>query len=188
MDAPLPRSDKAKGPSCPETDVVGSWTLDLNGPVCKLELGGLGPPMYERLGEIYQGLKWLLPTGAAWTALHWTYKRWRKYQEDVVLSTFRNTDSDGPWHSAHGVVGKLYLKAALGDAPGFFPPRQMTLKHRLRVAFFRTRHFVRRVFLIPDKRKADKILRDLCFERKILERAGWDHTDNEFYKLKNSVG
>src|SRR5258708_40030548 len=111
--------------------------------------------MNELLVETYHALKWLLPAGAAWTGLRWSYARWRKYQEDTVLSTFRNTDPDGPWHSAHGVVGELGLRAALSDAPGFFPPRVMTLKHRFRVVFFRTRHFIRRVFLIPSKKKAD---------------------------------
>jgi hypothetical protein len=137
---------------------------------------------------IYHAVKWLLPTGAAWAALRWFYGRWRKYQADLVLSTFHNSDRDGPWQSANGVLGELYLKAALSDAPGFFPPRQSKLRHRFRVIFYRSRHFIRRVFLLPSKNKADKILHDLCFERKILERAGWDHTDNEFYKLKKSVG
>lgn len=147
--------------------------------------------MNTYLIDVYHAVRILVPAGAVggilWTSLRWTYNRWRKWQEEMVLSTFRNTDPDGPWHSAHGVVGHLYLKAALSDAPGFFPPRHSTLKHRLRVLFYRTRHAIRKAFVVPSKDKADKILRNL-WERKLLERAGWDHTDNEFYKLRNSVG
>ena len=130
-------------------------------------------------------VKILVPVGFGGTALRWGYKRWQKYQEDLVLSTFHNTE--GPWQSANGVVGELYVKAALSDAPGYLPRMRRSHKHRL-VAMYRVRHFVRSAFLIPNKEKADKILRALCFDRKILERAGWQHTDNEFYKLKNSVG
>ncbi|HWZ97266.1 MAG TPA: hypothetical protein VN025_05850 [Candidatus Dormibacteraeota bacterium] len=140
--------------------------------------------MSPYLVEAYHSLRVLVPAGAGWTILRWGYKRWQKFREDLVLSTFHNTE--GPWQSAHGVVGELYLKAALSDAPGFFPPRRPSLKHRFRVMFYRTRHFLRRVFL-PSKGQADKILRTL-WERKLLERAGWDHTDNEFYKLKTLVG
>jgi hypothetical protein len=165
---------------------TGSDPLDPNGAVCKLESGGSDLAMNEHLVEAYHALKWLVPAGAIWTTLRWFHGRWQKYQNDQVLSTFHN--KDGPWQSANGVVGELYLKASLSDAPGFFPPRRMTMRHRFRVMYFRTRHFARRVFLIPNKKKADKLLHDLCFERKILERAGWDHTDNEFYKLKKSVG
>jgi len=147
--------------------------------------------MNQYLVEAYHAIRVLLPAGALsgglWALLRWCYKRWQKWQEEMVLSTFRNTDPDGPWHSAHGVVGHLSLKAAISDAPGFFPPRHKTFKHRLRVLFYRTRHAVRRAFIVPSKEKVDKVLRNL-WERKLLERAGWDHTDNEFYKLRNVVG
>jgi hypothetical protein len=116
--------------------------------------------------------------------IQWLYKRRQVRLENTVLSVFHNTDPDGEWHSAHGVVGKLGLKAALSDAPGFFPQKRQGLKTYLRVAFYRCRHTYRRKFIIPSKEQADAILRRL-WERQLLERAGWKHTDNEFYKLRN---
>jgi hypothetical protein len=142
--------------------------------------------MVPYLVDAYHFLRVIIPAGAVWSSLRWGYKRWKTYRQDLVLSTFHNTDRDGPWQSGNGVVGELYLKAALSDAPGFFPPRKSSFKHRMRVIFYRTRHSIRRVIL-PNKKEADKILREL-WERKLLERAGWDHTDNEFYKLRTSVG
>jgi len=146
--------------------------------------------MTSHLVEVFLMLKppakVLLPVGFGGTILRWGHKRWQKYQEDLVLSTFHNTE--GPWQSANGVVGELYVKAALSDAPGYLPKmRRPTRGYRLAV-MYRLRHFVRSAFLIPKKEKTDKILRALCFDRKILERAGWQHTDNEFYRLRNSVG
>jgi hypothetical protein len=142
--------------------------------------------MTTYLVEAYHLLRVLVPAGFGWSALRWGYRRYLKYREDLVLSTFHNNDPDGPWQSANGVVGELYLKAALSDAPGFFPPRNPSSNHRLRVFFYRTRHAIRRVIL-PNKNEADKILRTL-WERKLLERAGWGHTENEFYKLRAAVG
>jgi hypothetical protein len=89
--------------------------------------------------------------------------------------------------SAHGVVGRLYLKAALEDAPGFFPPRLTgwrALKHWLRVSPYRLRHSLRGAFVLPSIHKVEKVLREL-WKRGLLVRAGWVYTDNEFYKLKN---
>lgn len=119
-------------------------------------------------------------------SLQWFHKRRQQALEERVLSTFHNTD-DGPWQSAHGVVGEMYLKAALNDAPGFFPPRLTGLrafKHWLRVSPYRVRHAFRRAFVLPSKEKADKVLREL-WKRGLLVRAGWDHTDAEYYRLKN---
>jgi hypothetical protein len=117
----------------------------------------------------------------------WLYKQYKDSLENRVLRTFYDMD-DGPWQSAHGVVGDLGIRAAISDAPGFLMPA--TLKgwrlyvHWLKVAPYRWRHAFRRTFVIPSKEKADKVLFDL-WERGLLIRAGWDHTKNQFYRLKN---
>jgi hypothetical protein len=144
----------------------------------------VNPAMLEYLRLAYHATQALFGPVALGTAIRWVYKRHRKSLENRVLSTFRNTDRDGEWQSANGVVGELGLKAALSDAPGFFPPKEPRLRSRLRTAFYRCRHSFRRAFIIPDKEKADRVLRDL-WERGLLVRAGWRHTDNEFYKLRS---
>lgn len=144
----------------------------------------VNPAMLGYLRLAYHAAQVLFGAGVLGMAIKWMYKRYRQSLENRVLSTFRNTDPDGEWRSAHGVVGELGLKAALSDAPGFFPPREPRLRSRLRTAFYRCRHSFRRAFIIPDKEKADRVLRDL-WERGLLVRAGWRHTDNEFYKLRN---
>lgn len=119
----------------------------------------------------------------------WLYKLKQKKLENRVLATFRNNTDDGPWQSANGVVGEIYLKAALSDARGFLPPRfpltgWSAFKHRLKRLPYRLRHALRIFWVLPSKKKADRILRDL-WERGLLIRAGWDHTENEFYRVKN---
>lgn len=110
-------------------------------------------------------------------------KSYRKVRERQVLSVFRNTDPDGRWHSANGVVGELYLTTAMRDARGFFPPTQLTFRSYVRMKYCRSRHALRRL-LLPSKRQADNVMHQL-WERGLLVRAGWDHTDHEFYRLRN---
>jgi hypothetical protein len=142
--------------------------------------------MIEYLRTVYHVAQ-ILSIPIVGASARWLYK-WRKQgMEERVLSTFHNTDNDGGWQSAHGVVGELYLKAALSDAPGFFPPKLSgwrSLKHWLRVSPYRFRHAVRRSFVLPSWEQADKILREL-WKRNLLVRAGWQHTDTEFYRLRN---
>jgi hypothetical protein len=143
--------------------------------------------VFEYLRLAYHVAQFVFGAGVIGSIVRWLYKRWQQSQEDKVLSTFHNTDRDSLWQSAHGVVGELYLKAALNDAPGFFPPRLKgwrAFKHWLRVSPYRIRHLLRRAFLLPSREQADKVLREL-WKRGLLIRAGWDHTDTEFYKLKN---
>jgi hypothetical protein len=143
--------------------------------------------MIEYLRVAYHGAQFVFGAGMIGSSLRWLYKRRQQYLEDRVLSTFHNTDGDGPWQSANGVVGEMYLKAAINDAPGFFPPRLTgwrAFKHSLRVSPYKLRFAFRRKFVLLSKEKADKILGEL-WKRGLLIRAGWDHTENEFYKLKN---
>ena len=114
------------------------------------------------------------------------YRRYQKFKEDQVISTFYGNE-DGPWQSAHGVVGDLGLKAALSDARGFFPHKATGWRTHIdywKVAPFRWRHAFRRRFTIPSKEEADRILKRL-WERGLLRRAGWTQTRNEFYRLKD---
>jgi len=118
--------------------------------------------------------------------LEWIRKRLQQSLEDRVLATFHNTE-DGQWQSAHGVVGEMYIKAALNDAPGFVPlPLTGWYAYRrwLAVSPYRLRHAFRRAFVLPSKEKADRVLREL-WKRGLLVRAGWDHTDTEYYRLRN---
>ncbi|HXM97187.1 MAG TPA: hypothetical protein VN982_01800 [Candidatus Dormibacteraeota bacterium] len=143
--------------------------------------------MIEYLRGAYHVAQFVFGAGVIGTSIRWLYKRWQQNLEDRVLRTFHNTDRDGPWQSANGVVGEMYLKAALSDAPGFFPPRLTEwreLKRWLRVSPYRLRHAFRRALVLPSKEKADEVLREL-WKRGLLIRAGWDHTDTEFYKLKS---
>ncbi len=143
--------------------------------------------MVEHLRTLFHAAQILVPIPIVGTFARWLYKRRQQSMEERVLSTFHNTDNDGPWQSAHGVVGELYLKAALSDAPGFFPPRLTgwrSFKHWLRVSPYRFRHAFRRTFVLPSRGRADKILREL-WKRNLLIRAGWQHTDTEYYKLRN---
>jgi hypothetical protein len=106
-------------------------------------------------------------------SLQWLHKRRQQSLEDRVLATFHNV-GDGPWQSADGVVGEMYLKAALNDAHGYLPPRLTgwrKYKHWLRVSPYRVRHAFRRAFVLPSKEKADKVLREL-WKRGLLIRAG----------------
>jgi hypothetical protein len=83
----------------------------------------------------------------------------------------------------------MYLKAALKDAGGFLPPRvKMTgwsaYSHWLRTSPYRLRHAFRRHLVLPSKKKVDAILHDL-WERGIIVRGDFTHTQTEFYRLKN---
>jgi AraC-like DNA-binding protein len=141
--------------------------------------------MIEYLRVAYHVGQYVFGAGAIGTSVRWLYERLKQSLEDRVLLTFHNTD--GPWQSASGVVGEMYLKAALNDAPGFFPPKLTgwrAFKHWLGVSPYRLRHAFRRAFILPSKERADKVLREL-WKRGLLIRADWDHTDHEFYKLKN---
>jgi hypothetical protein len=119
--------------------------------------------------------------------IQWLYKRYEKSVEDRILSTFYGNE-DGPWQSAHGVLGDLGLKAALSDALGYLMPRGLTgwkaWAYWLKMLPYRLRHTYRRMFVIPSKERADKVLKRL-WERGLLVRAGWTHTKNEFYRLKD---
>jgi hypothetical protein len=143
--------------------------------------------MTEYLRVAYHAAQFVFRAGVIGTSARSLYNRWQKNLEDRVLRTFHNRNTHGPWQSASGVVGEMYLKAALNDAPGFFPPRLTgwrAFKQWLRVSPYRVRHAFRRAFVLPSKEKADEVLREL-WKRGLLIRAGWDHTDHEFYKLKN---
>jgi hypothetical protein len=127
--------------------------------------------------------------GTVLKGVAWLYKRRKKSLENRVLDTFLSNVEDGPWQSANGVMGEMFLKSALNDARGFIPPRLplagwRAFKHWLWISPYRLRHAVRRFFLLPSKEQVDKILREL-WERGLLVRAGWDHTDTEFYRMKN---
>jgi hypothetical protein len=131
----------------------------------------------------------IIGMGTVLKGIAWLYKRKQRNLENRVLETFHSNLEDGPWQSANGVVGEMYLKAALSDARGFLPPRLpltgwRAFKHWLWLSPFRWRHTFRRFFLLPSKKEADKILREL-WERGLLVRAGWDHTETEFYRMKN---
>src|SRR5260370_8897918 len=92
--------------------------------------------MIEYLRVAYHAAQFIFGAGVIGTSVRWLYKSWQQKLEDRVLLTFQNTDRDGPWQSANGVVGEMYLKAALNDAPGFFPPGLNAWRasnHRLRV-------------------------------------------------------
>jgi hypothetical protein len=119
--------------------------------------------------------------------IQWLCKRYEKSVEDRFLSTFYRNE-DGPWQSAHGVLGDLGLEAAMGDFRGYLMPcgriGWRAKAHWLKFFPYRLRHTYRRIFVIPSKEKADKILRRL-WERGLLLRAGWTHTQNEFYRLKD---
>jgi hypothetical protein len=143
--------------------------------------------MIEYLGVAYHTAQFVFGAGFVGTTIRWLHKSWQQDFENRVLFTFHNTDGGGPWQSANGVAGEIYLKAALNDAPGFFQPRQTgwrALKYWFRFFPYRLRHAFRRAFVLPTKEKADEVLRDL-WKRGLLVRAGWDHTENEFYRLKN---
>ncbi|HXY26442.1 MAG TPA: hypothetical protein VEI73_17455 [Candidatus Acidoferrum sp.] len=142
--------------------------------------------MVPQLVEAYHFLRVLIPAGALWPVLRWSYKRWQKYQEDLVLSTFHLDPAEGPRQSAHGVTGELYVKAALSDARGYIPPKKLTFAYCWRALFYRTRHMMRAKLLLPDKERAEKILRNL-WERNLLELAEWSRT-NKVYKLRTSAG
>ena len=120
-------------------------------------------------------------------AIQWLYKRYEKCEEKRILSTFYGNE-DGPWQSAHGVLGDLGLKAFLSDARGYLMPRELTgwraWAHWVKMLPYRLRHNYRRAFVIPSKERADKVLLRL-WERGLLVRAGWTHTQNEFYRLKD---
>jgi len=62
-------------------------------------------------------MQFVLGAGFIGTSVRWLQKRYQQNLEDRVLRTLRNTDIYGPWRSANGVVGEMYLKAALNDAP-----------------------------------------------------------------------
>jgi hypothetical protein len=140
--------------------------------------------------ELHQVLAVLLVAGKkipAWSTGVAIVTAYHDWQDDQVLATFRGND-DGPWQSAHSVVGDLGLKAALRqDARGFFIPKASGWRAHYeywKVAPIRWRHWLRRLFVIPSKEEADKILIRL-WKRGLLVRAGWTHTKNEFYKLRD---
>jgi hypothetical protein len=140
--------------------------------------------MGEFVRAAYHVAQFLFGAGAIGTAIRWLSKRRQKELEDRVLDTFHN--ADGPWHCADSVVGEMNWKGALNDAPGFFRPKLSgwrEFRSRLRVSPYRLRFALRRAFVVPSKRKTEQILRDL-WERHLLVRADWDHTDKQFYKLK----
>src|ERR1700730_16708624 len=73
--------------------------------------------------------------------IQWLFKSRKKHLEGIVLATFHNTE--GPWQSAHGVVGDLQIMAAFRDKWGYLPTRLTGWRaylHRLRVAPYRWRH------------------------------------------------
>lgn len=135
--------------------------------------------------DAYHALKLVIPAGATWSFLLSLHKRWRRYQEDLVLSTF-HSDPAEPWQSANGVTGELYIKAALGDARGYIPQKKFTLTYCWRALLYRTRHTIRAKLLLPNKERADKILRNL-WERGLIELADWSRT-NKVYKLRTTAG
>jgi hypothetical protein len=135
---------------------------------------------------VERGALGLLTLGTGGKVVHWLYKRYKKTRENIVLGTFFH-NADGPWQSAHGVLGDLGIRAALSDARGFIVPQQTgwpAFIHWWKVAPYRWRHYFRRAFVIPSKEEADKVLKGL-WERGMLIRAGWTHTKNEFYRLKD---
>jgi hypothetical protein len=118
--------------------------------------------------------------------IQFLHKRLKKRLECRIRAIFYNME-DGPWQSADGVVGELYLKAALSDAKGFLAPKLKGWRATVqwfRLAPYRWRHAFRRAFVIPGRDKADKVLCEL-WERGLLVRARWDHTNDQFYRLKN---
>jgi hypothetical protein len=145
--------------------------------------------LFHEAHHFLQVIVSILGVGTILQGLIWFHKGQRKKLENKVLDTFRSDPEDGPWQSANGVVGEMYLKAALKDARGFFPARMKltgwrAFKYWLRISSYRLRYACRRRFVLPSRSKVDAILRDL-WERGLIIRAGWDHTENEFYRLKN---
>ena len=98
--------------------------------------------MIEHWHEVYRVMQFGLQVIGIGTivraipkGIQWLLKLRKQRLENRVLQTFYDMD-DGPWQSAHGVVGELYLKAALNDARGYFAPMPTgwkDLKHSLRV-------------------------------------------------------
>ena len=60
--------------------------------------------MIEYLRVVYHVAQFVFGAGVIGTSVRWLYKCWQQNLEDRVLRTFHNTDIDGPWQSANGVV------------------------------------------------------------------------------------
>jgi hypothetical protein len=137
------------------------------------------------IGEVIVSI---IGVGTVLEGLGWMRKWQRTYWENKVLDTFRSNSEDGPLQSANGVIGEIYLKAALKDASGFLPPRVKlngwhAAAYWLRTSPYRLRHTVRRLML-PTKRKIERTLRDL-WKQGLIVRPDFDHTKTNFYRLKN---
>lgn len=124
--------------------------------------------------HLVQAALGLITVSTVVKSIQWLYKRYQKSREDRILATFYNNE-DGPWQSAHGVLGDLGLKAALSDARGFIVPQQTgwhAFVHWWKVAPYRWRHYFRRAFLIPSKEEADRVLKGLWERGMLLRVAG----------------
>ena len=129
----------------------------------------------------------IIGIGTVLKGIAWLYKRKQENLENRVLDTFHSNKEDGPWQSVNGILGEIYLKAALRNARGFLPPRApltgwRAFTYRLRLSPYRLRHSFLKFFRLPSEKQVHRVLRDL-WKRGLIRPADFDHTNNEFYRL-----
>lgn len=110
----------------------------------------------------------VISIGTIWKSVVWLRKQGKENQENRVLDTFGNRN--WPWLSGCGVVARMKHDAVYTYARAAFPPPVTDSRSFVSWVLLvphRFRYFCHRTLVIPNKRKADKILRDL-FKRRLL--------------------
>jgi hypothetical protein len=138
--------------------------------------------MIQYLYEIWHGIRVVLTFIGGGTVVAffvWMYKRRQENFEDTVLGMFAKYQRE-PWHTAEGIHNE-YLGEVVGDVPlwvGSLP--QAELKWRLRAIPYQFRHFWRRNFFLPSKKRVERTVLHL-WKHGLLIRG---HDDPKYYRLK----
>jgi hypothetical protein len=106
----------------------------------------------------------LIGLGTILKGVAWLYKRKQDKLENRVLEALAPQGRGWHWQSGHGVVARMKRDAAYAYAAAVFPPRVedwLSFISRLRVIPRQIAYLYHRKFIIPSKRRADTILRDL---------------------------
>jgi len=115
----------------------------------------------------------------------WLCRRWQQEQENLVLDALNPSSRRWQWFSGQGVVARMKRDALYAYASALFPPRVngwSSFIARLAVLPLQCRYFYHHRFVIPSKKRADRILRGL-WRRGLLVCAPKNST---LYRLKEA--
>jgi hypothetical protein len=140
----------------------------------------------SRLKDVFttaQVILSLVSIGTIATALGWLFKKRQERFENRILKFFEESDE---WHGADGIVGDIYIRAALKGLPAYLLHQPITsgwqnIKMHVKATPYLFRYHFQKLVFLPRRSRIESTLRNL-WKRGLLTKASFNP---KYYRLKH---